>query len=480
MLLNGIKGLMSVIFPLITFPYISRVLGVDNVGKYNFANSIMTYFVMLSELGIATYAIREGARIRNSKKEIEKFASEIFTINILSMTVSYLLFFVSLIIIDGLYAYRSLLIILSLQIIFKTFSVDWIYNIFEDYIFTTIRSILFQILSLLCMFILVKDEGDVNIYALITVFAIGGAGIINFGYSRKYCKIRVSFRNELMKHMKPILTLFALAVTVTIYVSSDITILGIYYGDRTVGIYSVSVKIYTIVKMLLTYILMVSVPHLAVALGEHNETKFRVIATKIHNILITFSLPAMIGVCLLRKQIIEIVSGKEFLLAESSLALLSFALVFGMLAYFWSQCILINFQKDMLVFKITIISASVNILLNLILIPVWKENAAAITTIVAEFISFVCCYYFGKKLVKIEGARFVMLKVIIGCGGMIVLTLRLQNIAIHNVYNIAFIIIADALLYFVIQVLLKNPVVLEIVDSINNKLLKKEKRNIYD
>lgn len=466
MILNGIRGLLSVLFPLITFPYISRVLGVENIGKYNFANSIITYFVMLSELGIATYAVREGARIRNDRTMVDKFSSEVFSINIISMLVSYLLFSITLITMNGLAAYKPLLLILSLQILFRTITVDWIYNIYEAYVFTTVRSIIFQAVSLICMFAFVKNAEDVNAYALISVFALGGAGVINFINARKYCKISLVFHRDLLKHMKSILVLFALAVTVTIYVSADITILGFFCGDRTVGIYSVSVKIYTIVKILLTYILMVSVPHLAVALGEHNEDEFNEIATKMHNLLLTFALPAMIGIILLRKELIEIVAGNDYLSAESSLVFLSLALIFGMLAYFWSQCILINFKMDTLVFKITTVSACTNIILNIVLIRFWKENAAAITTILAEAISYACCCHFGKKFVMIKGIVYVFWKTFIGCVVMFFLTLVLQSVMLSRVYNTIIIIIVDIVLFMITQVILKNPVILELLNKV--------------
>ena len=133
MILNAIKGIMRIIFPLITFPYVSKVLGVEGVGKYNFASSMVGYFIMFAGLGISTYAIREGAKIRENKQKSNQFISEIFSINLFSTLISYLLLAVLLCVWPVLQNYTILILILSIQIGFTTIGVEWIYSIFEDY-----------------------------------------------------------------------------------------------------------------------------------------------------------------------------------------------------------------------------------------------------------------------------------------------------------------------------------------------------------
>lgn len=472
MILNSIKGLMSVLFPLISFPYISRVLGVDNVGKYNFTNSIISYFILLAGLGIATYAVREGARIRNNKVMLESFVAQVFTINVVSTVFSYIVLFATILIIPELHSYKSLLVILSLQVLFKTLGVDWIYSIYEDFTYTTIRSIIFQILSLACMFLFVRTENDVNVYAAITALAAGGSGVINFWHAKRYCRISLTKKLNLKYHLRPIIILFALAVTVTIYVSSDTTILGFICGDSSVGIYSVSVKVYTIVKAVLTYVLMVSIPHLAAALGAGDEQRFNSVSSELLNTLITFVIPATLGLILLRRNIVLSISGAEYIEAESSLALLSIALIFGMLSYYWSQCILINYKKDSLIFKVTAISAIVNIVLNLIFIPVWKENAAALTTIIAEGISCCACWFHGRKYVKLNKVFDTSWKVVLGCIPMAIITIILRKILTEGIKSCLLIIAVDVFVYGLLQVFCKNAVVIDILNAIKEKLSK--------
>ena len=183
MILNAVKGLLGILFPLITFPYISKVLGVENIGKYNFAYSIINYFVLIAGLGIATYAVREGAYIRGDLQKLQRFSDEIFSLNIVSTVFSYLLLIVVVYITPKMQEYKILLFILSLQIMFKSLGVEWIYSIYEDYTYITIRSVLFQIISLILMFSFVKTDGDINKYAIFTVISAVGSNILNYVHS---------------------------------------------------------------------------------------------------------------------------------------------------------------------------------------------------------------------------------------------------------------------------------------------------------
>lgn len=470
MMLNAIKGLLSVLFPLITFPYISNVLGVDNIGRYNFSSSIISYFVLLAGLGINTYAIREGARIRQNKKQIQNFVNEIFSINIISTIISYCLFFLILFLVEKLHEYNSLLLIFSIQIAFTTIGVEWIYSIYEDYFYITIRSILFQIISLILLFVFVKDENDVCIYAAITVLSSVGSNLINFIRARKYCNICFIKNFNLKEHLKPIMILFGMSATISIYVSSDMTILGFLCNDYTVGIYAVSMKVYNVVKTILSAILIVSVPRLSSLLANSDKNKFSIVASDIYNTLVSVVLPSMVGVILLRYQIVVFLSGTDYAEATSSLFLLSIALIFCMGAWFWGQCILVPMKMEGTVFKVTVVSALVNVGLNMVLIPIWKENAAALTTIIAEGISFVWCWYKGRKYTKVTGTISTLLKVIVGCVGIIAVSIICGKLFGNGVTYMFSTIIGAVIIYAVIEIVLKNQAVWSIVESGKKKL----------
>ena len=143
--MSGLKTILQILFPLITFPYISNVLQVENLGKVNFANSVCGYFLLFAGLGISSYAVREGSKYVNDREKLSAFSSEMFSINMVSTGLSYLALAVAIFCSAKLRGYTELLLIMSLQILFTTIGTEWIFTIFEEYTYITVRGIVFQI-----------------------------------------------------------------------------------------------------------------------------------------------------------------------------------------------------------------------------------------------------------------------------------------------------------------------------------------------
>lgn len=474
MILNTIRGVLGIVFPLISFPYVSRILGAENLGKYDFANSIVSYFVLLSALGIYSYTVREGARFRNDKKQIKRFADEIFTINIVATVVAYILLFLVVLIVNKLHDYNSLIFVLSFQIIFKTIGVEWIYTIYEDFLYITLRSIIIQIASLILMFAFINTKDDYILYAGIVTLASGGSSIFNYLHVKKYLKINFTKSLNLKKHLNPILLIFATSIAITVYVSSDTTILGFMCDDETVGIYSVSVKIYNIVKTILISILSVTIPRLAFYLGNDNIHKFTETVNNLFKTLISLVMPAVIGIYILSSEIVLIVAGEEYLQAVSSLKLLSIALVFCLFSWIWGQCVLMTLKKEKVLFYATAISAIVNVLMNFLFIPLWNENAAAITTIIAEGVCLLINVWYGRKYVKIEKLAGITIKVCLGCLMICLITfvLRLLEWSHWLLFVIADVFLS-VVVYSGIEIILKNECFFETFNQLKNKIYRK-------
>jgi O-antigen/teichoic acid export membrane protein len=305
--LNGFRSVLNLLFPLITFPYVSRILQASGTGKYNFANSIVSYFLLIAALGVTNYAVREGAKLRDDRQKISEFASQVFTINMISTLISYVLLFLSLILFKKLQFYTVAILIFGLQIFFTTIGVEWIYTIFEDYAYITIRSIIFKIISMILLFIFVRQRSDYLNYVAITVFSTVGSNILNYFHAKSFCDIRITFKIDWKQHLKPILVIFATGIATQIYVNSDITILGILKNDYLVGIYSVSSKIYAIVKSLVQAIVVVAVPRLSMLLGKRETRQFRFLLSKVTNSLAMFTFPVTVGLYMLAPQVIDII-----------------------------------------------------------------------------------------------------------------------------------------------------------------------------
>lgn len=467
--LNMIRTACQVIFPLITFPYVSRILHVENMGIYNFCQSVISYFSLLAGLGISTYAIREGARYRDNEEKMSLFASEVFSINVISTILSYLILGVCIFLIPRFSQYSRIMVALSISIMFTLVGSEWIFQIYEDYKYITIRGILFQCISLILMFVFVKNSSDLFAYVWITVISSSGASILNAISRRKYCKIRLVINTKVLTHLSPILVLFATTVATTIYTNADTTMLGFLSGNKSVGLYSVSTKIYTIVKQMLAAIIIVSIPRLSAYLGEKKIDDFNKTANQILNALVVIVVPAMVGMVALSRNIVFIIAGQEYVDANISLKVLSIALFFSIFSWFYTSCILIPYRCENKVLMATIVAALVNIGLNFILIPVFQQNAAAFTTVIAELFSMVITWWYGRKYFKVSFLKKDIGSVAIGCIVIWIICSMSDRYISSVLISTVFSVISSVVAYMLLLLIMKNQAVKLVLEILHIK-----------
>ena len=472
-LLNVIKQLCQVLFPLISIPYITRVLQPEYYGKFNYGSSIVSYFMLLAALGISAYSVREGVAYRDNKKEFEEFASELFSINVISTVVSYIIL-AGLLMLPSMEPYRKLIAIQSIVIILTTVGTDWINVIYEDFVYITIRYITFQAIAIVLMFLLVHKPEDYIIYALIVVGATAGANVLNAFHVRKYADIRFTFRIDWKRHMPPIMIFFANIMAITVYVNSDITMLGIMRGDREVGIYTLASKIYTVVKQIINAIIVVAVPRLSMLIKNNNKVQFDSLAIRIQKLLILLLLPSIVGVAFLSTDIIKLAGGGLYTSGATTLSLLSVAMGFSLLATFYTSCIMVPLQLEKHVLKATFISALVNVALNLVFIPWLGAEGAATTTILSEAIVFCMgCYYSLRCRRIIIEAEFIC-KALLGSGIVAATCFMMNQVQIGYVIRLLLTVITSAILYYLSELIMRNQFVIDetkkLVTSIKEKV----------
>lgn len=466
-ILNSLQALLNLIFPLITFPYVSRVLSVKGMGKYNFANSIISYFVLIAGLGISRYAVREGAKIRENKVLFSEFASRIFSINLCSTIISYFLLFVTILLVTSLKGCIEAILIFSIQIFFTTLGVDWLYVIYEEYGYITLRNIIFKIISIFLLFIFVRHSGDYLKYAAITTFASVGSYLLNFFHAKNICDIKVVWSFDWKKYLVPIFTIFGTMVAVTVYVSSDITMLGFLKNDYVVGIYSISAKIYGMVGPMLSATMAVTIPRLAMLMGQGKSQDYRKLFNKLLKSMITIVPPAVIGLIMMSKNIILIIAGKEYLRSTSSLKILSVALFFGTINTIFVECVLIPAKRERATLVTAIIAAVVNLSLNFILIPQFSENGTAITTVIAEFLSMLINFCFCKDII---GKIFLNKKfwkdnlcVAVGCASICCVCILVKSFVYSNVIQLLVSSICSCVVYIIVLCALRNSLVIDTI-----------------
>lgn len=473
-LLNSLQSLLNLLFPLITFPYISRTLSVDGVGKYNFSSSIVSYFQLISALGISVYAVREGAKWREDRAKFSEFASHIFTLNLASMLVAYILLFVTLALVPNLHKYTEVIIIFSTQIFFTVLGTDWIYTIFEEYGYITARNILFKIISIICLFIFVREKNDYINYALITVLASSGSYIINFFHVRKFCDIRINWHFDWKAYLIPILTIFGSTVAIQIYVSADTTLLGFMQSDYVVGIYSTATKIYTIVSTILTAMLTVTIPRLALLMGQKRMEEYNQLLKNVINSILAIVIPGCVGLFMVSRDVILIISSEKYLRATVSLQILSFAILGSALSTIFNQCALMPAKRERKSLISFSVSAVVNIGLNLILIPLCAEVGASWTTLLSQLLVMGMNYYFSRDITgfvfKDKQTWKNIASYVLGSIGIVVVCLVCDRLFSSMILRLGFSVILSGVAYAAILLALKNSVALGFAEQIKERI----------
>ncbi|MSS59523.1 flippase [Erysipelotrichaceae bacterium Oil+RF-744-GAM-WT-6] len=473
--LNTIKTLMNIIFPLITFPYVTRILGVNNIGKVNYAQSIVSYFSLIAALGITTYATREGSSIRDDKNKLGTFANQVFSINVLTSCIAYVALFICIAFIPQFHNYSLIILILSLTIIATTLGIDWVNNIFEDFYYITVRSIFVQIINLILLFIFIHQQTDFYKYAFLIVFTQMITAVMNFVYCRRYCKIRLTKRLNLSKHLKPMLVLFANNVAVTIYCSADQTMLGLMSGDYYVGLYAVAVKVYSMIRSLISSVFTVCIPRLSTYAGKNQMDKFLHLINSIFSCLLIIVIPMSVGLICLAKPIVIVLSGVNYIDAIPTLQILSVALDFAIFGGIVTNCINIPLKRENTNLVATSIAAIANIALNIIAIGIMQQNGAAITTALAEAIVTIICFLVHRDTINFFKFSLFWKQLIESLlGGFLAFAVcRIVSLFIsHNLLICLFSFVIFSSLYLLLLLLFKEKYVYSIFNFIRKRNIK--------
>ncbi len=472
-ILNVIKTISSIIFPLITFPYICHVLGPENAGKVNFGSSFVSYFSLIASLGIATYAIRECSVVRENRNQLGKIASEIFSINACTTAAAYVLLALSLLLFRELDAYRNLIIIQSTAILFMTWGADWLNSAMEDYVFITIRAISFQIISLVLMFIFVREPNDYLKYAAITVVSSSGANLTNVVYRKKYCSIRFVRQMNWNKHFKPIVLLFVMALAQNVFNNSDITMLGLMKGDYEVGLYGTAVKMSTLISQIVSSMAWVIMPRMSLYFAQEDFKKINEMLNKALGVLITLGLPCAIGSICLSEEIVLIISGREYIGASTALCILMIGFIFSLVGgSLLGNMVLLPSKREGVYMKICCISTVVNIVLNYFFIPVWGINAAASTTAVSSFLILIMLLITKDKRIEINHWMRIFCAPCIGAFAIVIICFLVKYVTHDLITRILLSVGISGVSYCGIQIMLKNAIVLELLAPIKKRLHK--------
>ncbi|WP_026499458.1 flippase [Butyrivibrio sp. WCD2001] len=389
------------LFPMVAFPYASRILGSEGFGKFSFSLSLINIFILIASLGNSNYAIREGSRIKNDKDKINRLVSEILMMSILSSFISLAFLCSFFVFFRQLKAYEALSFCLSLIIILNGIGADWVNYVYENFKYLAYRNLIFQIVALIVMFAFVKNQSNILIFCLVYVISSAGGNICNILYLKKHFLLRIVKPNDLLKHIKPIMILFAGSIATEIYINSDIMMVRYFTNDNIVGVYSAVSKLYSVIKQILGSAMLVMMPRISFVINKKDSRSFRELSIAFFEILVIISISISIGAYMLAEDIILLVSGAEYIGGASAFKILALTICVASLAGYFVNVILIPNRKDTIVFRATLIASIVNITINVVLIPRCGMVGAAITTFLAETIVAVLGFIKCRKLIDI-------------------------------------------------------------------------------
>lgn len=420
--LNFINTLTGILIPVITFPYAARILLPEGIGTVNFLTSIINYVVLFSSLGIPTYAVREIARYRDDINKRNQTTVEILILSFILSLVGYIAVWALGEFIPQVNSNLKLFYVLSLTIIFTTLGVNWFYQAIEDFMFITVRGLIFRIIAAVALFVFVKDSSDLLIYALINVGSSVGNNIINFVHLRKYLsKGNIIWHNlNIWKHLRPTLRLFVFNLITSIYLNLNTVMLGFIQGDKAVGLYTTGYKLSSIILNVVSSLGVVLLPRCSNLLENGKREEFKSITRKSYLLVSAVSLPIIVGLIVLSEPIVSIFFGQEYIPSTAVLAWTAPIILFIGLSNVIGIQILYPQGKENIVIWSTAGGAVFSFILNLLLMPIYSYVGAAISTFVTECVVLVIQVVCGRKYIPFRLFSRYILRYILGALIMLV------------------------------------------------------------
>ena len=471
--MNTILSFITLIYPLIIFPYVSRVLLPNGIGKVNFAISIITYFSMFAQLGIPLYGIRICSELRDDKLKLTKVVFEIFIIYSITTCIIFFIYLLCVFNVEKFFVEKKLYLVISFTFFFNLIGFEWFLKSLEEYTLIVKTSVLFRIISLIFILILVKDKTDYVKYAFLTIFVTSGTSLFYVLKLKNYIKlksIKLKILN-LSRHLKPIFTFFLMSVTITLYTNLDTVMLGFLSTEEQVGFYTTALKIKNILVTLITSFGTVLLPRLSYYITQKREEEYKKIIKKSFNYILIVAIPLAFYFILFAKTTIAILAGEKYINSIVPMqVLMPTVICIGITNLIGIQIMLPLHQEKKLL--VTVMSgAVVDLIINLLLIPKLLALASAVATLAAEIVVLILQVLIMRRMIKSivdkKGIFQILVSSIIsGILSSCIKLLSFNNITEFFLSGIIFIIT-----FVILLLIFKNPLIYEILE-IRKKWLK--------
>ena len=467
-ILNLINTGTQMLFPLITFPYVCRVIEADGIGQINFFQSIISYISLFTCLGIPMYAIREIARDRSDVVQMNRTAMEILLLHSMLTLVGYAIVAILCLTVPQIQVNIPLFLILSLTIFFTAIGCEWFYQGIEDFKYITIRGLIIKTVSVVLLFIFVKSKTDLLYYGCYTVFGILGGNIFNFFRLRKYIHRENIIFSELhiKRHVKPVLKVFSFSVVTSIYLQLNTVLLGFLKNALAVGYFAAATKVMQMLLTMSACLGSVMMPRASHLIAENKEDEFNRLIQKSYDFTLAIALPMTIGLIFCAPSLITALCGVKF--EHSILPSQIIAPIILMVAISNVFGIQVLFPKG----KINIVTlccgigAVADLLLNLCLIPFFSYIGTSIAYLGAEVATTVSMYFIGRKYIPIIYFKKSYLTYALGC---IVMAFALYGLSLLQLPTLTILLLqgcCGVLAYFIILCICKDEMIVQILSKI--------------
>lgn len=473
MIMNIILTVSSLLFPIITFPYVSRVIGADGIGKVQFATSTIAYFSMFAQLGIPTYGIRACAKVRDDKKKLSKVVQEIMILNGITCLISYVALAIALCLVPRFAQEKELFIVISSTILLNALGVEWLYKGLEQYSYITIRSLVFKLIAVAALFLLIHSEQDYIIYGGISIFAIAASNVLNFLNLRKVIDLRPVGNYNIRQHLKLVVVFFAMSVATTIYTNLDNVMLGFMKTDADVGYYTAAVKIKSVLVSVVTSVSTVLLPRASYYVNKGLLEEFYSITKRAMNFVILIAVPCVIYFIIYAEEGILILSGDKFANAVLPMQIIMPTLLFIGITNILGIQMMIPLGKEKIVLSSTICGAVVDLILNAITIPKFGAAGAAFGTMVAELVVLIYQVAATKEMSKkvLNGIRWHIIIIATVIAALASVWVKTLSLGVFVSLLISAICFFGS--YFIVLIIGKEKMVFEIIKIFIDKIKKK-------
>ena len=463
---NVIYKLLDALFPLITATYTARVLLASGVGKVSYAQNIVQYFVLVASLGIPSYGIREVARRRGDEKETSKIFSELFVLNFMSTVICAIAYYAAILCLPYFENRMRISLVAGLLILFNLFNVEWFYQGQEAFRYIAIRSFVIKLVSLCVLFLFVRTEADYVRYMLLICLTTGVNYLINMVQLKSF-GIRLQLQGLcLWTHMKPIFILLGTTIAIELYTMLDTTMLGGMCSEENVGYYTNTMKLVKIVIMVITAIGGVLLPHLSKYYKEGDFSACSELVKKVFQVMFFLFLPCCVGLFLTSDVLMVVLFGESFAPAGVTLRIASLlTLALGFSNLFGTQ-VLLTFGEEKKLLLCTIVGAISNVAMNLCWIPVYQQNGAATASVISELLVTILSVIFAHRYIQFKLEKDIIVKTVISTIMMGAVVWMMMQVKMRMDIQLAVAVIAGVLVYFGINLLLRNRMLKELLSVV--------------